>query len=72
MKCIVARGVIVTINDVRAARLCAHGGREWFARHGLDWSAFLQDGIPDSVVLATGDALGERAVEAAHERVKRG
>lgn len=62
----------VTINDVRAARLCAHGGRAWFARHGLDWQAFLSHGLPDAVVLATGDAMAEKAVMAAHERVARG
>lgn len=62
---------IVTVNDVRAARLCTAGGRAWFARHGLDWMAFLRDGLPASVILATGDAMAERAVEAARKREAR-
>lgn len=60
--------VTVTVNDIRAARLCTHGGREWFARHGLDWAEFLRHGLPESVILATGDALAARAVEAARKR----
>lgn len=64
--------VTVTVNDVRAARLCTAGGREWFARHGLDWNLFLRDGLPAEVILATGDAMAARAVQAAKEREARG
>lgn len=67
-----ARGVTVTINDVRAAKLCTQGAREWFARHRLDWVGFLAAGLPDAAILATGDAMAERAVAAAHERAARG
>jgi DNA-binding LacI/PurR family transcriptional regulator len=63
---------IVTVNDMRAARLCAQGARDWFARHGLDWMAFLREGLPASAILATGDAMAARAVEAARAREARG
>ena len=42
---------------------CGRGARAFFARHGLDWSAFVRDGLPASVLLATGDAMARRLVE---------
>lgn len=42
---------------------CGRGTRVWFRRHGLDWGAFVRNGIPASVLLATGDALALRVVE---------
>lgn len=41
----------VTINDVRAAGLCVRGAREWFQRHGLDFRAFLKDGMTEQEAL---------------------
>jgi len=60
-----SKDVTVTIAHVRAAGLCVHGTRTWFARHGLDFRAFLARGLPASVLLATGDAMAARAVEVA-------
>jgi hypothetical protein len=57
--------VLVTIAHVRAAGLCVHGTRTWFARQGLDFRAFLAHGLPASVLLATGDAMALRVVEVA-------
>lgn len=51
---------------------CARGGRAWFARHGLDWLAFVRSGIDEEILLDTGDALAlalvkhARTVEAGH------
>lgn len=65
--------VIVTIAHLRSAPTynrrrgyCAAGARAWFARYGLDWSAFLREGIAASKLDATGDALG--AALASHAR----
>ncbi|AUM00581.1 hypothetical protein B4966_10695 [Rhodocyclaceae bacterium] len=57
--------VTVTIAHVRAAGLCVPGARTWFARQGLDFRAFLAQGLPASVLLATGDAMAARVVEVA-------
>ncbi|HXG28026.1 MAG TPA: hypothetical protein VNJ47_04170 [Nevskiales bacterium] len=54
--------VLVTIAHVRAAGLCAPGARTWFARQGLDFRAFLAQGLPASILLATGDAMAARVV----------
>lgn len=49
---------------------CVGRSRAWCARYGLDWRAFLREGIPAAQLEATGDALGialaahARAVEA--------
>ena len=51
---------------------CAQGGREWFAYYGLDWGAFVRDGIDADVLEATGDALGLRVAAFARAEAERG
>jgi hypothetical protein len=46
-----------TMRHLRALKFCSYGGRQFFARYGLDWSAFLREGIAVSDLEATGDAL---------------
>ncbi len=58
----------VTIQDIRAARYCLSGVRPWFRRHGLDWQAFLDYGLPADSLRATGDALVEPVIRMAEER----
>jgi len=58
----------VTIQDLRASRLCFQGARPWFARHGLDWQAFLREGLEADVLTATGDALALRVIAIAEAR----
>lgn len=47
---------------------CVDKSRAWFARHGLDWRAFVRDGVDEQVLTATGCALALRLVEHAHSR----
>ena len=58
----------VTIQDIRAARYCLPGVRPWFRRHGLDWQAFLDAGLPARTLRATGDALVEPVIAEAKAR----
>jgi hypothetical protein len=58
----------VTIQDIRAARYCLPGVRPWFRRHGLDWQAFLDAGLPAETLRATGDALVEPVIAEAKAR----
>jgi hypothetical protein len=60
--------MIITINDVRAAGHCAQGARAWFEGHGLDFRAFLREGIPAARVLAIGDGLAEQVIRRTLER----
>jgi hypothetical protein len=45
--------------------MCAREPRKWFAKQGLSWSDFITDGLPESVLVATGDALAMKVVEIA-------
>ena len=63
--------LIVTVQDLRASRLCFQGARPWFRRHGFDWQAFLAEGLPAEVLAATGDALALRVIAEAGKRVAR-
>lgn len=64
--------LIVTHADMRALDYCNRGAREWFARHGLDWSRFIIEGLPATDLLATGDHLAQAVVEVASQRVNAG
>ena len=55
--------IIITIAHVRAVGLCVNGSRTWFERHGLDFRAFLREGLDAETLLATGDAMALRVVE---------
>ncbi len=66
--CVTIKDTRVTIQDIRAARYCLPGVRPWFRRHGLDWQAFLDAGIPAGTLRATGDALVEPVIAEAKAR----
>lgn len=53
------------MQHVRQARMCSRGARQFFERHGLDWSRFLREGIDAEAVRATGDAMALKVVEVA-------
>lgn len=59
---------VITIDHVRAVGLCVNGTRTWFARHDLDFRAFLRDGCDADTLLATGDAMAQRVVEYARNQ----
>lgn len=42
---------------------CRWKSRDWFRRHGLDWRAFVRDGIDSEILTATGDGLALALVE---------
>jgi len=55
--------VIVYIADIRAAGYCVKGARKWFELHGLDFKAFLRDGIDAKELIEKGDGLAKKVVE---------
>lgn len=57
--------VIVTMNHVRAGRMCAREARNWARKQGLDWNEFITNGFPESVLTATGDPMAMQIVEIA-------
>lgn len=59
---------IVTMRDIRAAKMCSRGTRAFFERHGLDFNDFLTNGIPAEKLEATGDAMAVRVCEVARGR----
>lgn len=59
--------VVVKIEHVRAARMCARGARQWFFRYGLDYAHFLTNGYPVEVIEGTGDPLGKLVADIARK-----
>lgn len=60
--------LVVTMEDVCAAGLCAAGSKTWFRAHGLDFAAFLRGGMTVKQLAALNDAMAQLAIEA---RIKR-
>ena len=48
---------------------CNRGLREWFAREGLDWPAFVKHGLDAEVLRAKHNAMADRAIEHAERTV---
>ena len=53
----------IKMPDLRAAKMCSRGARRFFEQHDLDWQDFLKNGIPASVLAATGDHMALTLVE---------
>lgn len=58
----------VTMRHIRQAQMCSHGARAFFARHGLDWTEFLREGVAIELIEATGDAMALKVCEVAREQ----
>lgn len=58
------------MTDIRAARMCSRGARDFFLRHDLDWDTFLKEGVDSERLLATGDPMALQVVELAQQRTE--
>lgn len=59
----------IHVRHLRAANMCNREPRLWFKAHKLSWADFVADGIPVSVIEATGDSLAMIVVAAARKEV---
>ncbi|ACB93567.1 hypothetical protein D1605_011025 [Xylella fastidiosa subsp. fastidiosa] len=48
---------------MRTVGLYVNRTRTWFARHALDFRAFLRDDCDTATLLVTGDAMAQRVLE---------
>lgn len=62
--------MIITVQHLRTVPAwnkrigyCAVASRKFFKRYNLDWQDFINNGIDDSKLLATGNALAIHLVE---------
>lgn len=60
--------VIVTMQHVRQAKMCAKGTRKFFEQHSLDYQDFLKNGIPASELKKLDDAMVNQVIEVAYGR----
>lgn len=58
---------VVTLAHARALGYCAKGMRAFAERHGLDWQAFRDQGLPATTMEATGDAMAIAAARRARQ-----
>ena len=63
---------IITISDVRRV-VCVDGARKWAKAQGIDFRAFIRNGIPASELIGRGDdAMVERIIAVKRESQKNG
>lgn len=55
----------VTMQHIRQCKMCAKGTRAFFKRHDMDWNKFLNEGLPASEFIRTGDAMAMKVVKVA-------
>jgi len=55
--------------DISELRYCNKGARQFFERHGLDWSLFISEGIDLSVFEQMDDEMVRAAVTHAKQRL---
>lgn len=58
----------VKMTDIRSLKFCSNGARNFFKKHGMDWSEFIKNGLPESEFLRTGDHMAMQAVEQSRKR----
>lgn len=56
---------LVTLEDVRRAKLCARGARQFCQAQGWDWNSILKDGgIPVEKLISLNHPIANQIVEA--------
>lgn len=58
--------MMITMKHIRQSKMCSKGTRKFFCRHGLDWQSFIRNGIDESELLKTNDAMALKVVEVAN------
>lgn len=62
-----ADDAVVRVEHLRSANMCIRGAKQWARYMGIDFDAFVRDGIVASKLEATGDALALRVVKIARD-----
>lgn len=57
---------------IRAAKICMSGSREFFSKHDLNWTDFLENGIAVRKLEEIGDPIALRAAREAVEEEQNG
>lgn len=55
--------LLISLRDVRAQGWCCAGARAFCKQHDIDWKALRTEGVPASVLAATGDAFALKIIE---------
>ena len=55
----------IYMKDVRASGMCVTGARKWFKLVGLDFKAFLDNGIAVEELKLVNDAMANKVIEVA-------
>lgn len=63
--------LIITSRHCRAAGMCLTPGvRDFCQAHGMDYRAFIRDGIDAELLIATGDAMALQVVAIARAELE--
>lgn len=57
----------IYMSDIRKAKMCASGTRDFFKAQGWDWQDFLKNGLDEQYFIDTGDAMALQVVKVARD-----
>ena len=60
----------IYMSDIREAKMCAKGARQFFVNKGWDFQDFLKNGLDEEFFIKTGDAMALQVVEVARNGQK--
>lgn len=59
--------MIIFVADLRRAKMCMRGSKEFASRNGIDWQDFLKNGIDAELLRATDDKMALLVIESAEQ-----
>lgn len=62
------RDLIIRMPDIRAAKQCSRGARQFCENHNLDWASFLKNGIKSGILIDLNDEMVMEVVRCANGR----
>lgn len=62
--------ILLKIQHIRKAGYCVRGARAWAKRHNIDFTYFLQHGLPVEQFEATGDPFALASCKVARDEAR--
>lgn len=59
--------MMIHVKHLRAVGICNREPRIWCKQQGISWSQFVTEGLPEEVLIDTGDPMALKVVAAAHQ-----
>ena len=59
--------LIITMADIRKAKMCGPGVKEFLTKHGVSWERFIKEGIPIQELEHIDDVMLRQVIKVARD-----